>query len=100
MGRARLLSLVDIFEPLSEEEIEGLNGHLDRDCLAGGLAMEPLPCCVRKPHGDLSRHRHVLRWLELRASQPSRRSLSHAVRNLFAAILAGMSFAESSETCL
>ena len=35
-----------------------------------------------------------------RASHPSRRSLSHVVRNLFAAALAGMSSGESSSRCL
>jgi CRP/FNR family transcriptional regulator, cyclic AMP receptor protein len=35
--RIRLLSLVDIFEPLSEEEIERLNGQLPDRSLEGGV---------------------------------------------------------------
>jgi CRP-like cAMP-binding protein len=34
--RVRLLSLVDIFEPLTEEEIESLNDQLPDPCLQSG----------------------------------------------------------------
>lgn len=37
--RIRLLSLVDIFEPLSPEEIERLNGQLSDIHLAPGAAI-------------------------------------------------------------
>src|SRR5918998_2341978 len=106
-GRGWLLVWLQV--PVVEEVLHGVVvlglvgidarylGRLEWHHLAGGLAVELFPGRVQESYGDFVRHYHVL---ARGPSHPSRLSLSHVVRNLFAAVLAGTSPSQSSSTCL